>query len=78
MIANWRKLATRFIAIAARSFSSQKTAFNFSRIKNPLTFRKILLGCGLMLGLNYVHPIEDEAIRNVRAQMGKHINALRS
>lgn len=31
-----------------------------------------------MLGLNYVHPIEDEAIRNVRAQMGKHINALRS
>ena len=41
-------------------------------------YRKILLGCGLMLSLGFVSAIEDETIRNTRAIMNRQISELRS
>jgi hypothetical protein len=40
--------------------------------------RKLGIGWGLLLGLGYVHAIEDDTIRNVRSLMNKHISGLRS
>lgn len=78
MIANSRILVSLLSSFTARLFAIAKGKISSRVIKNNLTLRKVLLGGGLMLGLGYVHAIEDETIRNLRSNMNKHVSYLRA
>lgn len=78
MIANSRILLSLLSSFTTRLFSKAKIKIASNQIKNSLGIRKVLLGSGLMLGLGYVHAIEDETIRNLRSNMNKHVSSLRS
>jgi hypothetical protein len=59
MIANSRILVSILSTFTAKLLTKVKNRITPNMIKNNLTFQKILMGSGFLLGLGYVHAIED-------------------
>ena len=78
MFAHSRTILQRFCYQSLRKIATVKIHNKLNNLNKSALFRKIALGCGVALSINYVYGIEDDTIRTVKSLMQRHVNQLRS
>ena len=78
MFVSSRRILNNLVPSFIKNIKTLKTKQTFNYFKRSDVKRSLFIVCGFMMGLGYIHAIEDESIRNIKNIMNRQINQLRS